>query len=107
MGTPKADDGVLHDLYIDRIYDAYVNEVGFVQTDDVVGEIASSLPPRKLLHERVHVQARNACEKMIQIRLSGQLQSVECRFSFLRLQILLWVSDLPDSTGRQKKLIEN
>ncbi|MGA2874939.1 MAG: deoxyhypusine synthase family protein [Nitrososphaerales archaeon] len=47
MGTPKADDEVLHDLYIDRIYDAYVDEVGFVQTDDVVGKIASSLPPRK------------------------------------------------------------
>jgi deoxyhypusine synthase len=47
MGTPKADDEILHDLYIDRIYDAYVDEVGFVQTDDVVGEIASSLPPRK------------------------------------------------------------
>jgi deoxyhypusine synthase len=47
MGTPKADDGMLHDLYIDRIYDAYVDEVGFVKTDDVVGELAASLPPRK------------------------------------------------------------
>ena len=47
MGTPKADDAVLHDLYIDRIYDAYVDEVGFVKTDDVVGEIAASLPARK------------------------------------------------------------
>lgn len=47
MGTPKADDAVLHDLYIDRIYDAYVDEVGFVETDDIVGKIASALPPRK------------------------------------------------------------
>jgi deoxyhypusine synthase len=47
MGTSKADDAILHDLYIDRIYDAYVDEIGFVQTDDVVGEIAASLPPRK------------------------------------------------------------
>lgn len=47
VGTPKADDEVLHDLYIDRIYDAYVDEVGFVRTDDVVGELAASLPPRK------------------------------------------------------------
>ncbi|MDA4129824.1 MAG: deoxyhypusine synthase family protein [Thaumarchaeota archaeon] len=47
MGTPKADDAVLHDLYIDRIYDAYVDEVGFVKTDDVVAEIAASLPPKK------------------------------------------------------------
>ena len=47
MGTPKADDSLLHDLYIDRIYDAYVDEIGFVKTDDVVAEIASSMPPRK------------------------------------------------------------
>ena len=47
MGTPKADDALLHDLYIDRIYDAYVDEVGFVHTDDVVGEMAASLPPHK------------------------------------------------------------
>ena len=47
MGTPKADDAVLHDLYIDRIYDAYVDEIGFVKTDDVVGEIAAKLEPRK------------------------------------------------------------
>ena len=47
MGTPKADDAVLHDLYIDRIYDAYVDEVGFVKTDDVIAEIAAALPPRK------------------------------------------------------------
>lgn len=47
MGTPKADDALLHDLYIDRIYDAYVDEVGFVKTDDVVGELAASLEPKK------------------------------------------------------------
>ena len=47
MGTPRADDALLHDLYIDRIYDAYVDEIGFVKTDDVVAEIASSMPPRK------------------------------------------------------------
>ncbi len=47
MGTPHSDDAVLHDLYIDRIYDAYVDEVGFVKTDDIVAEIAAKLPPRK------------------------------------------------------------
>ena len=47
MGTPKADDAVLHDLYIDRIYDAYVDEVGFVKTDDVIAEIAAAVPPKK------------------------------------------------------------
>ncbi len=47
MGTPKADDAVLHDLYIDRIYDAYVDEVGFVETDDVIAGISASLPAKK------------------------------------------------------------
>lgn len=47
MGTPHSDDAVLHDLYIDRIYDTYVDEVGFVKTDDIVAEIAAKLAPRK------------------------------------------------------------
>ena len=47
MGSAKADDAFLHDLYIDRIYDAYVDEVGFVETDDIVGKIAGALPTRK------------------------------------------------------------
>jgi deoxyhypusine synthase len=45
-GTPNANDSLLHDLYIDRIYDAYVDEVGFVDTDDKIAEIASELEPR-------------------------------------------------------------
>ena len=45
MGTPHSDDALLHDLYIDRIYDAYVDEVGFVKTDDIVGEIAAKMEP--------------------------------------------------------------
>jgi deoxyhypusine synthase len=32
-GTPKADDAVLHDLKIDRIYDTYVDEEKFEETD--------------------------------------------------------------------------
>jgi deoxyhypusine synthase len=47
IGTPDSDDSLLHDLYIDRIYDVYVDEIGFVKTDDIVGEIASRLEPRK------------------------------------------------------------
>jgi deoxyhypusine synthase len=47
IGTPDSDDSLLHDLYIDRIYDTYVDEVGFVKTDDVIGEIAGRLEPRK------------------------------------------------------------
>ncbi len=47
IGTPSSDDALLHDLYIDRIYDTYVDEVGFVKIDDVVGSIASKMDPRK------------------------------------------------------------
>jgi deoxyhypusine synthase len=47
MGTPHADDALLHDLYIDRIYDTYVDEIGFVKTDDAIGQIASRMEPRK------------------------------------------------------------
>lgn len=45
-GTPKADDEALHDLYIDRIYDAYVDEVGFVECDDRIAEFSSKLEAR-------------------------------------------------------------
>jgi deoxyhypusine synthase len=46
MGTPNSDDALLHDIYIDRIYDTFVDEIGFVKTDDVVGEIAQELEPK-------------------------------------------------------------
>ena len=44
-GTPEADDAKLRELYIDRIYDTYVDEVGFGKTDTWVGLIADRLPP--------------------------------------------------------------
>ncbi|HKW04291.1 MAG TPA: deoxyhypusine synthase family protein [Nitrososphaerales archaeon] len=47
MGTPNSDDALLHDVYIDRIYDTFVDEIGFVKTDDIVGEIARKLEPKK------------------------------------------------------------
>jgi deoxyhypusine synthase len=47
MGTPNSDDALLHDLYIDRIYDTYVDEIGFVKIDDVIGEMASRMEARK------------------------------------------------------------
>ncbi|MCQ5376611.1 MAG: deoxyhypusine synthase family protein [Candidatus Methanomethylicia archaeon] len=46
-GTPNADDEKLHDLYIDRIYDAYVDEVGFVECDDRISEFCSNLKPKR------------------------------------------------------------
>jgi deoxyhypusine synthase len=44
-GSPQADDGVLRDLYIDRIYDTYVDEVGFGKTDSWIGLLADDLEP--------------------------------------------------------------
>ncbi len=39
MGTPTADDSVLHDLKIDRIYDTYVDEDLFEKTDKYIGKM--------------------------------------------------------------------
>ena len=41
------DDELLHDVYLDRIYDSYVDEVGFVRVDDMIAELAEALEPRK------------------------------------------------------------
>ncbi len=46
IGTPNSDDAKLRDLYIDRIYDTYVDEEKFIETDTWIGEFASSLEPR-------------------------------------------------------------
>ena len=45
QGTPRADDGELRDLLIDRIYDTYVDEVGFGKTDSWIGLLADELRP--------------------------------------------------------------
>ncbi len=44
-GTPAADDRALRDLYIDRIYDTYVDEEAFWNTDLWCGKIADKLAP--------------------------------------------------------------
>jgi deoxyhypusine synthase len=44
-GTPDADDAELRDLYINRIYDTYVDEVGFGKTDSWIGLVADELLP--------------------------------------------------------------
>ena len=45
-GNPDADDAALRDLYIDRIYDTYVDEEKFAYVDSHIGKFACSLPPR-------------------------------------------------------------
>ena len=46
-GTPTADDTQLNDLMIDRIYDTYVDEEKFRETDFAIGAFASKMTPRK------------------------------------------------------------
>lgn len=45
QGTPAADDRILRDLYIDRIYDTYVDEEAFWKTDLWCGSVADELAP--------------------------------------------------------------
>lgn len=44
-GTPNADDRRLRDLYIDRIYDTYVDEEKFWSLDCTIGRFTSNLKP--------------------------------------------------------------
>ncbi len=46
MGRPDADDIVLRDLYLDRIYDTYVDELKFEDTDRVIGKVTDEFPER-------------------------------------------------------------
>jgi deoxyhypusine synthase len=46
IGTPSADDVRLRELYLDRIYDTYVDELKFEETDRAIGAITEKFPPR-------------------------------------------------------------
>jgi deoxyhypusine synthase len=46
QGTPHVDDPTLRRLYIDRIYDTYIDEEQLQVCDRTVKEIADTLPPR-------------------------------------------------------------
>jgi deoxyhypusine synthase len=46
IGTPTADDVQLRALYLDRIYDTYVDELKFEETDRAIGAITEKFPPR-------------------------------------------------------------
>jgi deoxyhypusine synthase len=46
IGTPNADDVRLRDLYLDRIYDTYVDELKFEDTDREIGRITEAFPRR-------------------------------------------------------------
>lgn len=46
MGTPEADDKVLRDFMIDRVYDTYCDEAVFRDIDAFIGDFMSKLEPR-------------------------------------------------------------
>jgi len=46
MGSPTADDIMLRELYLDRIYDTYVDELKFEETDRTIGRITDEFPRR-------------------------------------------------------------
>ncbi len=46
LGTPEVDDRILRDLYIDRIYDTFIDEEELQVCDRTVSTIADSLEPR-------------------------------------------------------------
>jgi deoxyhypusine synthase len=46
VGTPSADDVQLRELYLDRIYDTYVDELKFEDTDRAIGAVTEEFPAR-------------------------------------------------------------
>ena len=46
QGTPHVDDNKLRDLYVDRIYDTYIDEEQLQTCDATIAKIANALPPR-------------------------------------------------------------
>jgi deoxyhypusine synthase len=48
-GSPNADDTQLRDLFINRIYDTYVDDELFVEDDTLVGRFADTLEPEKIM----------------------------------------------------------
>ncbi|EQD64366.1 deoxyhypusine synthase-like protein, partial [mine drainage metagenome] len=52
-GTPRADDVELRSLYLDRIYDTYVDEVKFEETDRAIAAATEEFPPSPRLLPRI------------------------------------------------------
>ena len=67
-GSPFADDRKLRELYIDRIYDTYIDEEQLQACDLTVKKIADSLPPkpyssREFIHEMGRYLTEHAVKK--------------------------------------------
>src|SRR5579871_1970565 len=68
QGSQFVDDKDLRDLYIDRIYDTYIDEEELQNCDQTIGEIADSLKPapyssRAFIHEMGKWLKKNAKKK--------------------------------------------
>jgi len=68
QGTPQVDDRKLRELYIDRIYDVYIDEEELQQCDMAVKRIADGLPPkayssREFIHEMGRYLSAHAVKK--------------------------------------------
>jgi deoxyhypusine synthase len=68
QGSPDADDRKLRELYIDRIYDTYIDEEQLQACDMTVKKIADSLPPkpyssREFIHEMGRYLTKHAVKK--------------------------------------------
>jgi deoxyhypusine synthase len=68
QGTPHGDDRELRRLYIDRIYDTYIDEEELQACDKTTAEIADSLPPgpyssREFIREMGKFLTTNAVKK--------------------------------------------
>ncbi|TAK99690.1 MAG: deoxyhypusine synthase [Rhodospirillaceae bacterium] len=68
QGSQFIDDTQLRDLYIDRIYDTYIDEEELQNCDQTIGEIADSLKPapyssRAFIHEMGKWLKKNAKKK--------------------------------------------
>lgn len=46
QAVERPNDNILRELYIDRIYDTYIDEVSLQETDHTIGAIANGLEPR-------------------------------------------------------------
>jgi len=68
QGTPFVDDKILRKLYIDRIYDTFIDEKDLQACDKTIQKIADSLPPRpyssrEFIREMGRYLTRNSVKK--------------------------------------------
>jgi len=74
QGSPHVDDRTLRKLYIDRIYDTYIDEEDLQVCDKTITEIADALPPssyssREFIREMGKFLARRAPNRILWFRL--------------------------------------